>query len=588
MAADTHAAAAGPSLLPSGRTTYRHLADIQADLKRIVAQNPKLARPFTLPHKTFQGRTVPGIEVSANVARRDDGKPGFFLMGEHHAREWPSAEIPVEFALYVTRNYGKDARVTRLLNRVRIFVVPNVNVDGYVASREAVDPADTSGDPQQAPSLAESVAPPGGSLAYRRKNCNGSSSNPATPCHLQYGIDPNRNYGQNWGGPGAGTNPGDQDYRGSDMWSEHETQNIHEFSQAHDITTLITMHNFASLVLRPPGVHDAGLAPDEAPLKKLGDAMGRATGYTSEYGFQLYDTSGTTEDWNYGAAGTFGYTIEMGPSSDKGGNFHVSYQRAVVNQWTGSESLRGKGKGLREALLLAGEEAANRKQFSTVAGTAPPGSVLRLHKNFTTFSADKICTVETTGVDCAAEGAVLPRRSRKDFLDYTTRVRGNGKFKWIVTPSTRPFELKKGKREKWTLTCESPVSGKVQERRQIEVDRGQTLVLDLPCGGKPFQITTPRSCIDKRKFRFQVHKPHKGRIRRVDVYVNGKRTRSIKGRKARRKYLFLKGLQRKHRYVVTIIVFTSDGKQHISTRTYKGCRKSRPHGHVRNPRGRKR
>jgi hypothetical protein len=311
------AAAAGPSALPSGRNEYRHYPDIQADLKKIVADHPQLARPVTLPKKSFQGRDIQGIEVSNNVSAADDAKPTFFLMGVHHAREWPSGEIPVEFGLYITNNFNKDARVTALLKRVRIVIVPVINPDGYIASREAFDPADNSGDPGSLLSLGESVAPPGGNLAYRRKNCDGASPSPMTPCQLQYGVDPNRNYGQNWGGSGAGTDPNDQDYRGSGMWSEPETQAVHEFSQSHDITTLITMHNFASLVLRPPGVHDAGQAPDEDALKALGDRMADDTGYTSEFGYQLYDTSGTTEDWNYGAAGTFGYTIEMGPSSDK-------------------------------------------------------------------------------------------------------------------------------------------------------------------------------------------------------------------------------------------------------------------------------
>jgi hypothetical protein len=361
-------------------------------------------------------------------------------------------------------------------------IVPVINPDGYIASREAIDPADTSGDPAQAPSLLESVAPPGGSLAYRRKNCDGASPSPATPCALQYGVDPNRNYGMNWGGPGAGTDPNDQDYRGSDMWSEPETQAVHEFSQTHDVTTLITMHNFASLVLRPPGVHNAGLAPDEDALKSLGDKMAADTGYTSEYGYQLYDTSGTTEDWNYGAAGTFGYTIEMGPSSDLGGNFHISYDRAVVDQWTGAESESGKGKGLRDALLLAAEAAANRQQFSTITGTAPAGKLLRVHKDFTTWSSD-ICTVEDTEVPCTLQGAVLPKRSRADYLDYTTVVAKTGKFNWIVTPSTRPFELKAGNTEHWTLTCENPTTHQVLETRTITVDRGQTLQLAMKCGG---------------------------------------------------------------------------------------------------------
>jgi hypothetical protein len=267
------------------------------------------------------------------------------------------------------------------------------------------------------------------------------------------------------------------------MWSEPETQAVHEFSQSHDVTTLITMHNFASLVLRPPGVHNSGQAPDEDALKRLGDKMAADTGYTSEYGYQLYDTSGTTEDWNYGAAGTFGYTIEMGPSSDLGGNFHISYDRAVVNQWTGAESTTGQGKGLRDALLLAGEAAADKSQFATLAGTAKPGKVLRVRKDFTTWSSD-ICTVETTGVDCAAQGAVLPKRSRADFLDYSTVVPKSGKFNWIVTPSTRPFELKAGNTEHWTLTCEDPGTKKVLESRTVTVDRGQTLQLAMKCGGR--------------------------------------------------------------------------------------------------------
>jgi hypothetical protein len=480
-ASGARAAAASP--LPSGRTTYRHYPDIQADLKQIVASHPSIARSIVLPKKTFQGRDITGIEVSDHVSATDDGKPTFFLMGAHHAREWPSAEIPVEFGIYLTNQFGKDARVTALLTKVRVVIVPVINVDGYIASREAIDPADSTGDPAMAPSLLESVAPPGGALAYRRKNCDGASPLPATPCELQWGVDPNRNYGMNWGGPGAGTDPMDQDYRGTDMWSEPETQAVHEFSQTHDVTTLITMHNFASLVLRPPGVHNAGLAPDEDALKKLGDAMAADTGYTSEYGYQLYDTSGTTEDWNYGAAGTYGYTIEMGPSSDLGGNFHISYDRAVIDQWTGAETETGKGKGLRDALLLAGEAAADKSQFATLSGSAPAGRVLRVHKDFTTWSSD-ICTVEDTDVDCTAQGTLLPKRSRPDLLDYTTVVPKSGKFNWIVTPSTRPFELKAGRTEQWTLTCENAATKQVLESRNVTVDRGQTLQLAMKCGGR--------------------------------------------------------------------------------------------------------
>src|SRR3954471_9892096 len=571
------AAAAAPSALPSGRNGYRQYTDIQADLKKIVADHPAIAKPMKLPKQTFQGRDITGIEVTDNVNATDDGKPIFFLIGTHHAREWPAAEIPVEFGLYLTQNFGSNERVTALLKKVRIVIVPVLNIDGYLASRGAVDPADNTDDPQGLLSLGESVAPPGGSLAYRRKNCDGASPSPSTPCELQYGVDPNRNYGQFWGGPGAGTDPNSQTYRGTDQWSEPETQAVHEFSRTHDVTTLVTMHNFASLVLRPPGLHTQGLAPDEDALKALGDRMAEDTGYVSEYGYQLYDTSGTTEDWNYAAAGTFGYTIEMGPSADKGGNFHIAYDRAVVHQWTGEETERGKGKGLRDALLAAGEAGANRGDFSTLQGTAPPGSQLRLRKDFQTPTSDPICAFETTDVDCV--GGVEPGHAQKDFLDYTTVVPSSGKFSWIVTPSTRPFELKAGKTETWTFTCENPVSKQVAETRKITVDRGQTLSLDLPCGSKGNGGVTPgRGCVDKRKLKLKAHTPHGGRLTRIDVFVNDKRVLRLKGRKARSGRIVLNQLRAlRGRYKVSVIAYGTHGYKRVSTRIYKGCKKGKPH-----------
>ena len=333
------------------------------------------------------------------------------------------------------------------------------------------------------------------------------------------------------------------------------------------------MHNFASLVLRPPGTHDGGQAPDEDALKELGDAMAKDTGYTSEYGYQLYDTSGTTEDWNYGAAGTFGYTIEMGPGSDKGGNFHISYDRAVIDQWTGAESEDGKGKGLRDALMLAGEAAANRDLWSTLKGTAPPDSIIHLRKDFKTESGD-ICALETLEVSCTGQGT-LPKRSKDDFVDYKTQVKGDGTFDWIVPPSTRPFVAKAGKEESYTVTCEDPVSKKVYDKRQIVVDRGQTLELDFACGVKP--LTVDQACIDKRKLTLHVHKPAKQKLKRIDVIVDGKRTLSLKGAKARKGVVNLEKLRtRKTGYKVTVIAYGTGGYRRVSTRKYTDCTKGRP------------
>src|SRR3954453_6683487 len=99
-AADRRAAAraAAPSALPSGRDSYRDYEDYQAELKKLVEENPGLVKPVTLPNQTFQGRDITGVEIARNVDAKDDGRATYFVVGTHHAREWPSAEASMEFA----------------------------------------------------------------------------------------------------------------------------------------------------------------------------------------------------------------------------------------------------------------------------------------------------------------------------------------------------------------------------------------------------------------------------------------------------------------------------------------------------------
>lgn len=444
-AADSAAvAAAGSSALPSGREEYRVLQDYQDELKALAEENPGLVKPLVLPKRTFQGREIMGVEIAEDVDRTDDGRPTYFVMGMHHAREWPSAEAAIEFAHLLVQGAGSDDRISDLLERERVVVVPIVNVDGFVESREGgalglPDPADTTGSEDL--QLVEGVAPPGGSFAYRRKNCNGAIPSGSVPCTLQWGIDPNRNYGNGWGGPGAGTDPVTQSYRGPGPFSEPETQAIWEFARERQVTTTITLHNVAALVLRPPGLSDAGKAPDEEAMKALGDAMGAAAGYESQYGFQLYDTSGTTDDYTYAAQGSYSYTIEIGPA---GGDFHMPYQTGVVDEWTGKPGTPTEGKGLREALLLAAENAAAPEHHAVIEGKAKRGTLLRIRKDFVTETSAPCAYAQgylntsggATPLDCFGE---LDMISIPDKLESTMTVPNNGKFEWHVLPSTRPF-----------------------------------------------------------------------------------------------------------------------------------------------------
>jgi hypothetical protein len=94
-----------------------------------------------------------------------------------------------------------------------------------------------------------------------------------------------------------------------------------------------------------------------------------------------------------------------------------------------------------------------------------------------------------------------------------------------------------------------------------------------PAGGKPHAIR----CRDKRRFTFRIHQPKHGRIVRVEAYVNGKLRRRVRGHRVKR--VTIAKLPRK-RFRVRIVAHWSSGERTVSTRVYKGCRKSRPHTHV--------
>ena len=473
------------SPLPTGRTEYRQPEDYGAELKQIAETYPQLVRPIALTEKSFEGRELGAIEIAADVAD-DKGRPVFVLNALHHAREWPAAEGAMEFAWDLVKGYGSDPRITKLLDTTRVVVMPVTNPDGFQVSRTAPNP-----DPDEEQgvgtvySTATGVVILGGSLGYKRKNCNPGPGAPAGgPCELAIGVDPNRNYAESWGGPGASSNPNDQSYRGTAPFSEPEPRAVKELVSQLNPTGLITTHNVAALILRPPGLEADGFAPDEEYMKALGERMAIATGYENQYGWQLYDTTGTTDDWTYPTTGGFGYTIEMGPSS---GFFHGNYQDHVVDQYVGDGDIAVGG--LREAYLTAAEHARDASFAARITGRAPAGRTLRITKTFQTASFP-VCTVADplpvglngpggTSTDfCAPQGDVIMTDEK---LDFTTKVPASGNYEWWVNPSTRPFVGREGKIESYRLTCEQ--DGQVLQETEVVIGRGEVKTIDLPCGG---------------------------------------------------------------------------------------------------------
>ena len=229
------------------------------------------------------------------------------------------------------------------------------------------------------------------------------------------------------------------------------------------MTTLITNHTTAGLVLRAPGLAAIGDPVDEhRGYKALGDAMAAQNGYFSQKSFELYDTTGTTEDWSYNATGGYGFTFELycgAPNYETGDcdapAFHPRYA-TMAKEWDGTSAQAEHvgGHGNREAYYLAAESTLDETRHSIIAGTAPAGTTLRLTKDFETAAFDPSVTVD-------------------DHLESTLVVGPSGTFRWHVNPSTRPIVASDGGSESYTLSCGGA-------SRPVVVERGATVNVD-PC-----------------------------------------------------------------------------------------------------------
>ena len=440
LAADDRSTLAAGDGFPSGRSdTYRRLFDYEEELKALAEEYPNLVRLFTLPEKTYEGREVIGIEITRNAGVRN-GKPTFMQMGLHHAREWPSGEHAIEWAYEILNGFENgDRRATKLLRKTRTVIVPVVNPDGFNASREAGELQGAGGGRESDGDTVETANIVSHPVEYRRKNCRFLDDSEGGSCVqpdvglAAAGVDPNRNYGGLWGGPGASSDPTAADYRGPGPFSEPESRNIQHYLSRNQVTAYLSNHTFTGLWLRPPGVASFGDSIDEMVMKRLGAKATAENGYANIQGFQLYDTTGTTEDWGYGTAGAIGYTPEIGALG-----FHPPYA-VTVAEWTGDSAEFEAEGGNREAYYQTAEFVRKQRSHAVIKGKGPKRGRVILKKKFVTETSPVL------DFDGGTPGEIL---TFEDRLRTVARIRKRGRFRYVINPSTRPVvALAKGEKD---------------------------------------------------------------------------------------------------------------------------------------------
>ena len=261
------------------RTYEEHLAYLEG----LVAEYPDLATMIAIGN-TLEGRTIWAVRISGGSTAHAD-KPGVFYHAAEHAREWITPPVVTYLARHLLQNYETDDDIRWLVDHVSWYLVPVMNVDGYVYTWEAD--------------------------RYWRKNRRPLPGG-------YYGVDLNRNWEEGWGGSGSSNQYYSNTYRGSAPFSEPETQVVRDFLLDHpNIGVHVDIHSYGSLCLWPHG-HTDSLSEDDAVFSYLGDHIHErvlnvhGTEYeTGTIANALYLASGVSTDWVYAALGVWSFTFEL-------------------------------------------------------------------------------------------------------------------------------------------------------------------------------------------------------------------------------------------------------------------------------------
>jgi hypothetical protein len=390
-----------------------------------------------------------GIEIADDVARaRVDGRPTFWVDGVHHAREWPSSEYTIMFAFDLLASYGKEDRITRLLKKIRVVVVPVVNADGFVHSRDAspvINPVLNNNLAFEAAGIESGWRKNKRSFTGALYELGGTSSRLNADAH---GTDPNRNYPFFWGGEGGeGADPTSQTYGGSRPFAEPESRNIASVMKSMQVTAYLTNHTSGQLCMRPWG-YTTTPSPDDEYQEALGEQMCEFHRYKNQIGLSLYPTAGTSRDWSYGALRTIVYTFEHNQA------FHPDYASEIPKTYAKN----------RPAWLLLAEAAADRSVHGVITGRvvnasgAPVSSAtVRVSKSFKTPTAAEVL---------AKKDGTVP-----ETITSTAKTGRDGRFTVHANPSWRPTSIMFGlPKEHWTVTAGSA-------KRKVFLDRGDKVDL---------------------------------------------------------------------------------------------------------------
>ncbi|HHX28156.1 MAG: M14 family metallopeptidase [Bacillota bacterium] len=337
---------------------YHTYDEIRAFLQDCVREYPDLCRIECIG-KSYQDREILMVEITNRKTGQGSDKPGIYADANTHAGEVTGAEVILYTINMLLQGYGKDPRITELVDTRVFYFIPRITVDGteyYLSTpymlRSSLHPWPEEADDK--PGLyAEDIDGDGKILQMRVKNPDGgwkiSKKDPRVmvrrrpdelgspdetyydvfmeglvrdydpdvtlkPAPGRYRLDFNRQYPTNWALPVRQAGSGDYPF------AEPEMKAVGDFYLAHpNIVSSMAYHTTGGVLLRPLcDKPDRSLdSRDLAIYRALGEIGEEVTGYPLKSVFESFTWDpqrpavGSDLEWAYETLGILAFETEL-------------------------------------------------------------------------------------------------------------------------------------------------------------------------------------------------------------------------------------------------------------------------------------
>jgi hypothetical protein len=326
--------------------------ELEAALKKLAAAHPDLLTLASLG-KSVEGRDMWCMTINNPKTGSDRTKAAMYVDGNVHGNEVQAAEACLYTIWYLTENYGRVEKITKLVDEKAFYIVPSINPDGRAywfngpnttnSSRSGKSPRDDDRDGLFDEDGYDDLNGDGQITQMRKKDPNGRFKiSPDDPRLLipvkpgekgEYeqlgtegidndgdgqinedppgGYDMNRNWPADWQPDHIQGGAGDFPL----VWPE--THCVAAFILDHpNIAGVQSFHNAGGMILRGPGAitRQAAYPPgDDRIAEEIGEVGARMIPFYRNMVIyrDLYSVHGGFVNWTYEYLGIFSFTNEL-------------------------------------------------------------------------------------------------------------------------------------------------------------------------------------------------------------------------------------------------------------------------------------